>query len=346
MRCGLLALALACTATFVSAACPNQCSGHGRCGEFDRCECYKQVGTTWGERYMWTGADCSQRTCPLGRAFEAISTQDHRVSNVVLSPADATSVSNLHVEVNGKFELASDVTYFVRVNDVALGDPTKFTWRTDDQEFFNTPIEVTASTSADSYATAVELNVNGVTSGVRIWFDLSVGTANVDDVYTFTVTPNAGVDRQLDDANTVHQEIECSGRGLCDSSSGRCQCFDGYSGEACQRTTCPNSCSGHGVCQELRRFASDASDELSEANIVYTDAYDARKEMGCSCDAGFRGPDCSLIECPSGEDPLTGDGGEEGRDCSGRGICDYSTGVCKCFKGYYGERCEGQTNYM
>jgi len=234
----------------------------------------------------------------------------------------------------------------VRVNDVAGGDPTKFTWRTDDQEFFNTPIDVTASTSADSYATAVELNVNGVTSGVRVWFDLSVGTANVDDVYTFTVTPNAGVDRQLDDANTVHQEIECSGRGLCDSSSGRCQCFDGYSGEACQRTTCPNSCSGHGVCQELRRFASDASDELSEANIVYTDAYDARKEMGCSCDAGFRGPDCSLIECPSGEDPLTGDGGEEGRDCSGRGICDYSTGVCKCFKGYYGERCEGQTNYM
>lgn len=31
--------------------CPHQCSGHGRCGEVSRCECF----TTWA------GGDCSQR---------------------------------------------------------------------------------------------------------------------------------------------------------------------------------------------------------------------------------------------------------------------------------------------
>lgn len=26
-------------------------------------------------------------------------------------------------------------------------------------------------------------------------------------------------------------------------------------------------------------------------------------------------------------------------DCSGRGLCDYTTGICKCFDMYYGDNC-------
>jgi hypothetical protein len=43
---------------------------------------------------------------------------------------------------------------------------------------------------------------------------------------------------------------------------------------------------------------------------------------------------------------LGGDGGAEGRDCSGRGACDYTSGTCNCFKGFFGERCELQTNLV
>ena len=92
----------------------------------------------------------------------------------------------------------------------------------------------------------------------------------------------------------------------------------------------------------LRLLAND----LFRVDQTYTAAWDSAKQMGCLCDQGFRGADCSQIECPSGADPLLGNGGTQGMDCSGRGVCDYSMGECKCFKGYFGERCESQTVWI
>mmetsp|Transcript_13220 Transcript_13220/g.14298 ORF Transcript_13220/g.14298 Transcript_13220/m.14298 type:complete len:757 (+) Transcript_13220:76-2346(+) len=101
-------------------------------------------------------------------------------------------------------------------------------------------------------------------------------------------------------SDTAHFYMECSNKGRCDRASGECQCFDGYDGVACQRASCPgypNSCSGHGVCKTIEQLAA------SDNGNIYK-LWDRKATMGCECDAGYFGPDCSQRECKYGVDPL------------------------------------------
>ena len=133
----------------------------------------------------------------------------------------------------------------------------------------------------------------------------------------------------------LHPRMECSNQGVCNRKTGLCACYPGYDGISCQRSACPDDCNGRGVCYPLRILAS-------KAGRNYSEPWDAMKSVGCLCDSGYRGPTCSQKECPSGPDPLAGFGNEAGRDCSGRGLCNYDSGGCECFAGFLGERCEVQ----
>jgi hypothetical protein len=162
------------------------------------------------------------------------------------------------------------------------------------------------------------------------------------------VGATASVGTQLSNANQFesgwasaegHFYSECSNKGFCDRSSGECACFDGFTGSSCQRTTCPNDCSGHGQCYTLREIAAgsyvaeghpDGNSNVGRNFKVldfqygtYTTSgvsavfdynlWDADKNQACACDPGFFGPDCSMRMCPKGNDPLT----NEPKHCSG-----------------------------
>lgn len=115
--------------------------------------------------------------------------------------------------------------------------------------------------------------------------------------------------------------VECSDGGVCDTSTGECTCYPGYEGSACQRTSCPNDCSGHGVCRSNQDFAVDYSEAVFKAQnaehptlvkdsyydyflVTYDDAWDAGMQYGCLCDVGFRGVDCNTVECPTSYDAM------------------------------------------
>jgi len=62
---------------YVSAECPNACSGHGQCGSHDMCTCERN----------WQGADCSLRTCPFGLAHVDTPKGDLDASNAITDAA-------------------------------------------------------------------------------------------------------------------------------------------------------------------------------------------------------------------------------------------------------------------
>lgn len=175
-------------------------------------------------------------------------------------------------------------------------------------------------------------------------FSLAVGDSNDVVVTGSTVYPygtTEGYPLMADTAgnvldNTGHDYMECSNKGLCDRGSGQCECLPGYDGAACQRASCPsnanshtpgsgtegsntnfkvyngksaflgagrlsitqtNQCSGHGTCMTIEQLS------YLDYNNVY-DLWDKDMTMGCKCDPGYTGADCSRKLCAVGVDPL------------------------------------------
>ena len=114
----------------------------------------------------------------------------------------------------------------------------------------------------------------------------------------------------------AHAMAECSGRGVCDRDTGNCECFEGYTGKACARTTCPNDCSGHGTCEyisELDAWYGDYYKLTGDAPTSdrftheYTELWDAKKSRACQCDPKWTELDCSRRMCPKGNYALYND---------------------------------------
>jgi len=111
-----------------------------------------------------------------------------------------------------------------------------------------------------------------------------------------------------------HKYAECSNRGVCDRDTGECECFPGYEGKACARTTCPNDCSGHGRCKPIqdlpyRETPMQYEDGSYLAQKAYTFAnsyykWDADKTRGCVCDPEYGDVDCSKRMCMYGNDVM------------------------------------------
>ncbi|KAF1781237.1 EGF-like domain, extracellular [Phytophthora cactorum] len=127
-----------------------------------------------------------------------------------------------------------------------------------------------------------------------------------------------------DSVRSVAQE--CSNRGLCNRGNGKCECDAGFAGPACQRLqVCRINCNGHGKCMSMRVMAATKNDYNLIYSATYDTPWDADRIYGCVCDHGYTGADCSLRQCPYGDDPISTGQGDEVQSVSC--LCNGCTGT-------------------
>lgn len=113
-----------------------------------------------------------------------------------------------------------------------------------------------------------------------------------------------------DDAHTANSNVPCSNRGICDYKTGICDCFDGFTGLACDRLVCRHDCTNNGICRSIADISSthgvDTTPGVAGDGVGPSYAnWDADVSYGCECDFGWRGGDCADPVCPFGDDPRT-----------------------------------------
>ncbi|GBG27351.1 Tenascin, partial [Hondaea fermentalgiana] len=109
------------------------------------------------------------------------------------------------------------------------------------------------------------------------------------------------------DVSTAHTgAVECSNAGTCDRERGECDCFPGFTGDACQRVRCAKDCSDHGRCLKVSELALTYGSDSDQDGIgtAYTN-WETNVNFACLCDRGFHGPNCEYGVCPFGDDPDT-----------------------------------------
>jgi hypothetical protein len=129
-------------------------------------------------------------------------------------------------------------------------------------------------------------------------------------------------------SNTAHaSNSECSNRGICDVTTGKCTCDTFLTGTACGEFSCPSaaggsSCNGAGSCQAMSYIAQQTYKNGVLQSFTYgsnslAKTWDYNKIYSCLCDrTTYHGPlvgaigtsegyDCSVRRCPTGDDPYT-----------------------------------------
>lgn len=320
-------------------SCPNDCSQHGVCQDMSHFASLKDPGT--GEVYEYSsiwdsdkifgcncdkgyfGPDCSERHCPTG---------DDPLTG---TPIDPAGVQRNEVQ---SFTCRADSGYFTLS---FRGFTTAVIYYDDTLADVKTKLLALPSLTAadvETTGTAGVCETNGNLVQVRFTQEfgdvpLLVGDSSLKHS---TRSPKLVIREEIAGEK---EDVYCSDRGLCNTDSGVCDCFDlfstsdGYGNKGSRGdcgfarvdvTQCPGelSCSGHGTCSGYPTYT-------------------------CECASGWQGGDCSERTCPAAKawfalpsEDNSAHSALEPVECSAQGVCDRSSGECLCSGLFEGAACE------
>lgn len=131
--------------------------------------------------------------------------------------------------------------------------------------------------------------------------------------------------------------LECSGNGLCNATTGKCRCFSKFYSPDCSRKRCPTLygrvCNLQGTCRPgAGMYSVQRLKEDLPSNVPLTQPILSHDLVGtCACRYPYYGDTCQFRRCPN--DTMTQ------LTCAGHGACMPNTGSCVCNYGYYGDDC-------
>lgn len=310
-------------------ACPNSCSGNGRCVSMrdaatlydDRNFFVRTTYTLWdADKIMgcqcdagFIGFDCAQRECPRGDNPLTTTTQDHAIQAL-------TCVCN---GCTGSFALSFRGRVTGNLASTATSSDLKMALEALDNIYGIDIVAATPLCSSSGTTTAITFTHNpGNLPRLQVMSGLDTGTVTI-------VTTQLG----------TRENEYCSNRGSCDFATGVCKCVAGAT-------------SGNGELPPLPGRRGDCGYQVGPPVCPTTSAGVCDTKGTCSiatsyeciCLAGFTGHDCSIRECPVGAAWFDGatapDTAHALMPCSNRGTCDPATGRCTCVAPFTGAACD------
>merc|ERR1711871_1751785 len=288
-----VALAVTLLAASANAECANGCSGHGVCGANDMCSCYRNR----------QGNDCAHRTCPYAFAQTTTPKGDLNLDGDRLDNSGKILSEQGSININTK-TITFASSGVVKNTEVKVGDGLKIC----DETFVITAISCTGSlctsVTVDHVATKTCTNYDVYLHLVtqrrpsgdwEMWPGDFSGSGNQHTHFDTSNNNVLDVSKINHATDEGHFYMECSNAGLCDRSTGVCECFDGWTGAACTRQACPNDCSGHGTCQSVDELRTQAPTKVVNKNSqkVVTCTVAARSKT-VKCDANIEGTNSAL----------------------------------------------------
>jgi hypothetical protein len=248
----------------------------------------------------------------------------------------------------------------------ALEDLTDFTnlYISDTSEDTDLSYEITSSTSSSSICSTTSLSS----------FEISI-LSSYGNLPKISLVDSTLVSSLLDvPLNLTFQSnhglgtfAECSHQGICNHDTGVCSCLEEWSsstGTAFYRAlssdgigTSP-AVGSRGDCGYLEINTdicpSIGAPSLSSSSTLNCNGHGfcAVANEPCLCYQGWYGYNCQYASCPRGRawfdeaislteaHQVTSTSTSTRSECSGMGICDHTTGLCHCRKGFSGSACQ------
>jgi hypothetical protein len=315
-------------------ACPNDCSGHGVCKRaIDRDSSYVGWDAYKSQRCEcdggYTGTDCSMRVCPSG---------DDPVTRIndrnEIQKFGVNNTANIKTALGSS--TAATEAFFALEFTTELGE--KFTTRTIDFLGYGVAKDVEAALEALPHSVIEDVEVSAADTAVQAEVTLTIAQTTVTAGQAVVQGTASGVIKT--DATDATSVVVTVSSGTFDTTANSTTLTINGTAVNCTNVAVGSTTTSRYVTVTFLHNSGN----LPDLGARYEWA------VGASGDHPSRNTAAGAFEATGTGGAGVGGfkletlqhGNKENVMCSNRGLCDYSTGLCKCFAGFTDFDCSVQ----